>query len=83
MRAYGVNRRDQGCCPGHDTFPVQTYRNPRSKRAQARDTKIAHQVARARAKRATQQAVRAYGQDQEAARCDERGTSINETRSAR
>jgi hypothetical protein len=60
MRAYGVTIRDQGCCPGHDTFPSQTYNNRRSKRAQSRDTKVAHQIARARAKRAVQAAVRVW-----------------------
>jgi len=62
MRAYGVPQRDQGCCPGHDTFPSQTYKNRRSKRAQSRDTTLAHQIARARAKRAVQAAVRAWNE---------------------
>lgn len=51
MKAYGVTKHDRGCCPGHDRFPKETYRNRRSKKAQTRDTQIAHQVARARAKR--------------------------------
>jgi hypothetical protein len=46
MRAYGVHRDDQGCCPGHDTFPRETYNNRRSKHAQTRDTKVAHRRAR-------------------------------------
>lgn len=51
MKAYGVNQKyDQDCCPGHSRFPVDTYRNRRSKRAQTRDTKIAHRLERARVK---------------------------------
>ena len=26
MRAYGVKPKDHGCCPGHDKFPTETYR---------------------------------------------------------
>lgn len=49
MKPYGVNpRHDQSCCPGHDTYPRDTYRSPRSKRAQARDTKLAHRAERRR-----------------------------------
>jgi hypothetical protein len=51
VKPYGVTKHDRGCCPGHDRFPKETYRNRRSKKAQTRDTQIAHQVARARAKR--------------------------------
>ena len=29
-----------GCCPGHDTFPDDTYGNRRSKKARTRDRKI-------------------------------------------
>jgi hypothetical protein len=50
MKAYGVKRRDRGCCPGHDKFPRETYANNDSKRAQARDTKLAHGIARARSR---------------------------------
>ena len=25
MKAYGVKRKDQGCCPGHDKYPSQRY----------------------------------------------------------
>ncbi|MCP1540119.1 hypothetical protein [Methylorubrum extorquens] len=50
MKPYGRVRGDSGCCPGHDTFPSETYNNRRSKRAQARDTKVQHQRARARSK---------------------------------
>jgi hypothetical protein len=34
------------CCPGHDTYPVETYRNRRSKKARSRDKQIEHQHAR-------------------------------------
>ncbi len=47
MKPYGVKRKDRGCCPGHDKFPSETYRNRRSKKAQTRDTKTAHKRARA------------------------------------
>ena len=43
MKPYGVNRRwDEPCCPGHSKYPKDSYNNNRSKRAQTRDTKIAH-----------------------------------------
>ena len=64
MRAYGVRRQDWGCCPGHDRFPRDTYNNRRSKKAQARDTKVAHQLARVRIKESIRQAV-AHGDDAE------------------
>lgn len=51
MKPYGISRKDSSrCCPGHDKFPSETYSNRRSKKAQTRDTKIAHRMARARAK---------------------------------
>lgn len=50
MKPYGVDRKDAGCCPGHDKFPSDTYSTSRSKRAQTRDTKLAHGRARARAR---------------------------------
>ena len=42
MKAYGVKKKDADCCPGHDKFSSETYKNNRSKRAQTRDTKYAH-----------------------------------------
>lgn len=48
MKPYGVDRGDQGCCPGHDKFPRETYKNRRSKHAQTRDTKVAHRQERRR-----------------------------------
>jgi hypothetical protein len=47
MRAYGVQPKDHGCCPGHDKFPPDTYRSRRSKRARALTNRIAHKRARA------------------------------------
>lgn len=29
MKAYGVKRKDAGCCPGHDKYPKDRYRNDR------------------------------------------------------
>lgn len=40
-----------GCCPGHDTFPGDTYRNRTSKHARSRDKKVEHQHVRAIVKR--------------------------------
>ena len=48
MRAYGVDTKDQGCCPGHDKFPTDCYRNRRSKKAHRRARTLAHKRARAR-----------------------------------
>lgn len=59
MKAYGVDRKDRWCCPGHDKFPAETYLNCRSKWAQTRDTKIAHRRARARARAELQNMVKA------------------------
>lgn len=50
MRAYGVDRADQGCCPGHDKFPADRYNSRRSDRAHARAARAAHKRARARAR---------------------------------
>lgn len=49
MKAYGVDRKDRGCCPGHDKFPSDSYNSRRSKKARARAARIAHKRARARA----------------------------------
>lgn len=51
MTREGVDRKDSGCCPGHDKFPDQTYGNRRSERARSRLKKVEHQRARRRAKR--------------------------------
>jgi len=34
------------CCPGHDTYPCDTYRNNKSKRARSRDKKKEHRYVR-------------------------------------
>ena len=41
MKAYGVKRKDQGCCPGHDKYPSEAYRITcrRSFRARLRPAK--------------------------------------------
>jgi hypothetical protein len=47
---YGPKTLDQ-CCPGHDEFPNDTYRNRRSKRARARDKAVEHRFVRRARKR--------------------------------
>jgi len=41
----GPRALDQ-CCPGHDTWPNDVYRNRRSIRARARDIKKEHRYVR-------------------------------------
>lgn len=48
MRAYGVRRWDRCCCPGHDKFPGESYKNRRSKKALARSKKQSRNIARVR-----------------------------------
>jgi len=48
MKPYGVDRKDAGCCPGHDKFPSESYGSSRSRRAHKRANRIAHKRARAR-----------------------------------
>lgn len=48
MKPYGVDRKDSGCCPGHDKFSPDCYRNRRSLKAHARAKTVAHKRARAR-----------------------------------
>lgn len=48
MKPYGVDRKDRGCCPGHDKFPPDSYSSRRSHRAHARARRLAHKRARAR-----------------------------------
>lgn len=38
------------CCPGHDQFPNDTYKNNRSKRARSRDIKVEHRFVRRKVK---------------------------------
>lgn len=46
-----IRKHVNGCCPGHDDFPNETYRSSRSKKARARDKKLEHQYARSLIKR--------------------------------
>lgn len=55
-----LRRGDCGCCPGHDTFPNDTYNSNRSKRARARDIKREHQVVRQIYKRQLRADMRFY-----------------------
>lgn len=48
MKAYGVTRKDHGCCPGHDKYPKDRYANRRSLKARAVCRALAHSTARAR-----------------------------------
>lgn len=43
---FTIRRGDCGCCPGHDNFPCDTYRNRRSKKARSRDIKREHRFVR-------------------------------------
>lgn len=36
MKPYGVKRKDQGCCPGHDKFPKETYKTTSRKARKSR-----------------------------------------------
>lgn len=42
MKAYGIRKKDWGCCPGHDKFSDQKYNTNTSQKAHTRDTKYAH-----------------------------------------
>ena len=42
MKAYGIRKKDWGCCPGHDKFSNQKYNTNTSQKAHSRDTKYAH-----------------------------------------
>jgi hypothetical protein len=43
---YDLERYVSVCCPGHDTFPNDTYDSNRSKRARSRDIKLEHRYVR-------------------------------------
>jgi hypothetical protein len=45
------NRLLCGCCPGHDQYPGDTYKNRRSKKARAKGKKAEHKLARTLRKR--------------------------------
>lgn len=44
-------REVSGCCPGHDQYPDEAYKNRRSVKARARDKKKEHQHTRTIAKK--------------------------------
>lgn len=46
MKAFGIRRKDWGCCPGHDKFAADTYNTNASQKAHTRDTKKAHRRGR-------------------------------------
>lgn len=48
MRPLGVDRKDRGCCPGHDKYPADRYGSARSRRARARGVRLSHKRDRAR-----------------------------------
>jgi hypothetical protein len=43
-------RHVSACCPGHDKYPCETYKNSRSKRARSRDMAKEHRWVRRRTK---------------------------------
>ena len=58
MKPYGVSRKNgEFCCPGHDKFPRSTYSSRRSKKAQTRDTKLAHRMERHKVKQSLRNAL--------------------------
>jgi len=50
MKAYGVKRKDAGCCPGHDKYPQDSYGCTRRTARHAR-LRSARHSARAAARR--------------------------------
>lgn len=51
MKAYGIRRKDTGCCPGHDKFPTDTFKGRASVKARGRDKAAAHGRERLEAER--------------------------------
>ena len=43
---FKLKRNINGCCPGHDDWPDETYRGRKSKKARSRSKKREHQYAR-------------------------------------
>jgi hypothetical protein len=41
-----IRRGDCGCCPGHDTFPNDSYKSRRSKKARSNGIKVEHRFVR-------------------------------------
>lgn len=58
MKAYGVKKQDNACCPGHSKYSSDTYNGRLSKKAHARDTKYAHSAERSRVKQKIAQEVK-------------------------
>ena len=58
MKAYGVGKRDNDCCPGHNKYSSETYNSRRSKKAHTRDTKHAHSAERSRIKQQVNKQVK-------------------------
>lgn len=54
-----------GCCPGHDLFPCETYRNRRSKKARSRDRKKENQYVRQLQKRELQELIEEYEEEED------------------
>ena len=53
MKAYGTKRKDRGCCPGHDKYPLDRY-NSTSADQRRRVQKSRKTRARQQAKREIQ-----------------------------
>lgn len=53
------------CCPGHDKFPGDTYRNNRSKRARSRGIKKEHRYVRRIKKTRLQREVNTFSLGEE------------------
>jgi hypothetical protein len=59
-----LDRHPSWCCPGHDKFPCETYKNNRSKKARAKGIQLEHQVARQRQKRNTNKLIEEGEEDE-------------------
>lgn len=46
-----ISRKYSGCCPGHDRFSTESYKNNRSKRARAKLKIVEHKFVRSIVKR--------------------------------
>lgn len=42
MKKEGIKYKDSGCCPGHDKFPREAYKNRSSLKAKRRTDKLAN-----------------------------------------
>lgn len=48
---FQFHRGGCSCCPGHDNYPGESYKNRRSKKARVKGKKIEHKYARTLLKR--------------------------------